>query len=68
MKKYVHLKFEANMKTSTVLWGKTPCSLVGRRQRFETYCARVQGSALSITRRKWYGYKNGEWSYTVVRV
>jgi hypothetical protein len=56
------------MKTSTVLWGITPCSLVGRRQRFETYCVRVQGNAVSITWRKWYGCKDGEGSYTAVRV
>ena len=29
MKNYIHTKFEANMKTITVLWGITPCSLVG---------------------------------------
>jgi hypothetical protein len=56
------------MKTSTGLWGIIPYSLVGRRQRFETYCARVQGSTLNKTWRKWYGYKDGEWSYTAVRV
>ena len=44
----LQLKISYHHHTSTILWGITPCSLLGRRQRFETYCVHVQGSTQSI--------------------